>query len=74
MTLIFAVNYSGKEDILHAVETLISRHQTLNAENVDRYLEVPTADLMIRTGGEQRLSNGMIWQCSYAELYFTTTL
>lgn len=74
----FAFNYGGRGEIVHAVQQVIKELQAsnleLNEEILHRHLytsELPDPDLIIRTGGEQRLSNFLLWQCAEAELYFT---
>ena len=79
MTVCVAFNYGGRADIVDAVRELVAR--TIAAEDVseDRIAEhlcttaLPDPDLIIRTGGEQRLSNFLIWQAAYAEYHFTDT-
>lgn len=79
MTLNLAFNYGGRTEILNAVRNII--RDGLSAEDVDeatfhRYLltsELPDPDLIIRTAGEMRLSNFLIWQAAYSEYYSTTT-
>jgi len=80
MTLGVALNYGGREEILNAVRRLIEDRTA--AEKVDenvfrRYLydsDFPDVDLVIRTGGEIRTSNFLIWQAAYSEYYFTPVL
>lgn len=80
MVLNLALNYSGREDILQACRQLIA--QGLAADQVDHELfrsrlytkDQPDPDLIIRTSGEYRLSNYLIYQAAYSELYFTSTL
>ncbi|QMU61395.1 MAG: isoprenyl transferase [Gammaproteobacteria bacterium] len=79
-----AVNYGGKWDILQAVKKLIEEAQDdkLSLSDInDKALEVklatqgmPAPDLFIRTGGEQRISNFLLWQLAYTELYFSDVL
>ena len=76
-----AANYGGRWDILNAVRQLLHEHGdeplTLTEQLFAQYLQssdLPDVDLFIRTGGEQRISNFLIWQSAYAELYFTDTL
>lgn len=79
--LTIAANYGGRWDILQAMRKLIAQHPELssNPDSLDesmlsRYLAMsfaPEPDLFIRTGGEQRISNFLIWQLAYTELYFS---
>ena len=79
LTLTLAINYGGQDEITRAVQTIVSKnippekinYETIN-ENLDTY-GLPPVDLLIRTGGNQRLSNFLLWQSAYAELYFTDT-
>ncbi len=79
MTLSIAVNYGGRDDIVHAVNRLIeSGNRTkITAEDISANLftrELPDPDLIIRTGGEMRLSNFLLWQAAYTEFYSTHVL
>jgi undecaprenyl diphosphate synthase len=77
LTQILAVNYGSRDEITRACKKLIQSHHEITEQNIQANLdtkEVPDADLIIRTGGEQRLSNFLLWQASYAELFFTDTL
>ncbi|VAX12567.1 Undecaprenyl diphosphate synthase [hydrothermal vent metagenome] len=79
-----AANYGGKWDILQALQKLVAkavRGEIQAAEITDEMIgaelsmsDQPDPDLFIRTGGEQRISNFLIWQLAYTELYFTDTL
>ena len=79
MTLCVAFDYGGRGEILDAVKALIEdgvAPQALNEEIFARYLYtqgVPDPDLIIRTGGEQRISNFLLWQSAYSEFYSTST-
>ncbi|NLK67276.1 MAG: di-trans,poly-cis-decaprenylcistransferase [Campylobacteraceae bacterium] len=75
LTLNLAVNYGSKDEILRAVKKLVDENLEINEANLTAHLDssIPV-DLLIRTGGEQRLSNFLLWQASYAELCFTQTL
>lgn len=74
-TLIIALNYSGKEEICHAINKISHRNITVDDIAHNLYLpEVPDVDLLIRTGGAMRLSNFLLWQITYAELYFCECL
>ncbi|MBA7633608.1 Ditrans,polycis-undecaprenyl-diphosphate synthase ((2E,6E)-farnesyl-diphosphate specific) [subsurface metagenome] len=78
MTLSFAVNYGGRAEIIDAVNRLINRPIKKideKAFNCSLYTDgIPDVDLMIRTGGEVRLSNFLLWQVAYSEFYFTPVL
>lgn len=80
MTLSIALNYGGRLEILDAVHRLIADGvppQEIDERLFNQYLytaDLPDVDLVIRTGGELRLSNFLIWQAAYAELYFTDVL
>ncbi|MDD6483400.1 MAG: isoprenyl transferase [Clostridiales bacterium] len=79
-----ALNYGGRDEILNAVRNISKdaasgsiKTEDIDQELFDRYLYTasqPDVDLLIRTSGEQRLSNFMLWQVSYAELWFTPKL
>jgi undecaprenyl diphosphate synthase len=75
LILNFAMNYGSKNEIVHAVNHLISQHKSsITQEDLESALmtaDLPPIDLCIRTGGEQRLSNFLLWQLAYSELYFT---
>ena len=73
MDVILAINYGGRDEIVRAIKK-IKDVKTINKENFDHYLDtagIPPPDLIIRTGGEKRLSGFMLWQSEYSELYFT---
>ncbi|PPB86515.1 polyprenyl diphosphate synthase [Acinetobacter soli] len=84
MTLTIAVSYGGMWDIAEAAKKIASDVHTghLDIGQIDASLfgqyvslnELPPVDLLIRTGGDYRLSNFLLWQAAYAELYFTETL
>lgn len=74
MVLTICVNYGGRDEIIRSAQRVIDAGGTLSEESVSQALdfpELPDADLVIRTGGHRRLSNFLIWQATYAELYFT---
>lgn len=77
--LIFNIcfNYGGRWDIAQAAAKLAAKGMSINTQNIDTEMSlahVADPDLIIRTGGEQRLSNFLLWQAAYAELYFCDTL
>ena len=76
-TLVFAINYGSRGEILQAVNKAVSLGKELDEEEFCSLLyteNLPEPDLIIRTGGEKRLSNFLLYQAAYAELYFTDTL
>ena len=84
LTLIVAVAYGGRWDIVNAAKSLAMQVRagdlalnTIDEDVFSRQLQltgIPDADLLIRTGGEQRISNFLLWNIAYAELYFTDKL
>jgi undecaprenyl diphosphate synthase len=80
MVLCLALSYGGREAILDAARAALQAGipaDRLDEETVSRFLptsELPPLDLVIRTSGEQRISNFLLWESAYAELYFTETL
>lgn len=83
ITVVIALNYGGRNDILNAVLQWHERNpgrapdmKALEAEFSDCLMTagIPDPDLLIRTSGEQRISNFLLWQCAYAEFVFTRTL
>jgi len=80
MTLVLALSYSGRWDILNAVNEITKKgveNDKITEEQFQQYLStksVPDPELLIRTSGEYRISNFLLWQIAYSELYFTDTL
>ena len=82
LTLTIAANYGGRWDILQALNRLLTaraaaKSRDLQESDLAPYLSMsyaPEPDLFIRTGGEERVSNFLLWQLAYTELYFTDTL
>lgn len=84
MVLTLALSYSGREEIVRAVQRLAEdvRKERLAPDQISetvfsQYLEtsiLPPPDLLIRTSGEVRISNFLLWQLAYTEMYFTPTL
>lgn len=76
-TLVFAINYGARSEILRAVNAAVAAGKTVRAEDFGQLLYtrgIPDPDLIIRTGGEKRLSNFLAFQAAYSELYFTDVL
>lgn len=84
LTVQFALNYGSRQELTMAIQKLVLAHQAgelslddINEENLEKYLYTkssPDPDLIIRTSGEQRLSNFLLWQSAYSELYFSDVL
>ncbi|MDB5775272.1 MAG: uppS [Herbaspirillum sp.] len=79
LTLTICANYGGRWDIMQAVAKMVQRHPgaaSFAEEDLSSHLAMayaPEPDLFIRTGGEQRISNFLLWQLAYTEMYFTET-
>ena len=73
-----AINYGGRDELVHSFNTLIAEgKQRVSEEDISRSVytaESPQLDMIVRTGGDIRISNFLLWQAAYAELYFTDTL
>ena len=72
-----AFSYGGRAEIINAVKSVLEEKKDLNEENVSKKMYTfgqPDPDLIIRTGGSPRLSNFLMWQSAYSEIYFTDTL
>jgi undecaprenyl diphosphate synthase len=84
MTLVIAISYGGQWDIAHAAKQLAQQVQAgeLKAEDISTEMlgeqvqlaDAPAVDMLVRTGGDYRISNFLLWQSAYAELFFTPTL
>ncbi|UNU73535.1 polyprenyl diphosphate synthase [Moraxella nasovis] len=84
MTLVIAISYGGQWDMTNACQTLAKKAVSgeidvldINTDMLGKYVclsDCPPVDMLIRTGGEFRISNFLLWQAAYAELYFTQTL
>lgn len=84
MTLTIAFNYGGRTEIVDAVKQILAEHdagrlrgEKLTPESISSRLyqpDMPDPDLIIRTSGEERISNFLLWQAAYSELYFTPVL
>ncbi len=79
LTVNLAINYGGRDEIVRAMQRILASQENDDENPIDelkimRYLdhpEIPDPDLIIRTGGEIRLSNFLLWQSAYSELYFS---
>jgi undecaprenyl diphosphate synthase len=78
LTQILAINYGSQDEILRAVNKICQeKKENISSQEFESYLDTANfgnVDLLIRTGGDQRISNYLLWQCAYAELEFTPTL
>lgn len=71
------INYGGRDEILHAAKLCAVVGEEMTEENLEKHLYsagIPDPELIIRPGGELRLSNFLLWQCAYSEFYFCDTL
>ena len=83
LNLVIALSYSSKWELAEATRRItgdvikgVLQEEDINEETISKYLttcDLPDPDLLIRTGGEQRISNFLLWQCAYTEFYFTET-
>ncbi len=77
LTLVVAAGYGGQWDIAQAAQQLCTEGQAITPQNLEARLvnaDLPHPDLLIRTGGEKRISNFLLWQLAYSELYFSDAL
>ncbi len=77
VVLNLAINYGGRDEIVRAAKELLSCGEEINEQNIDRHLytsNLPPVDLIIRPSGEKRLSNFLLWQSAYAELWYDDVL
>jgi len=75
LTQVLALNYGSKDEIVRAVKKVVTNEEEVNEENIQKHLDLKKdVDLLIRTSGEIRISNFLLWQCAYAEMFFTNTL
>ncbi|MDY0051194.1 MAG: di-trans,poly-cis-decaprenylcistransferase [Aliarcobacter sp.] len=76
LTQVLALNYGSKDEIIRAIKKLNERELEVSEENLESCLDtagMPPVDIMIRTSGEVRLSNYLLWQNAYSEMFFTKT-
>lgn len=74
--LTIALSYGARQEIVRATNLLVQRGLPITEKNLEAHLDtadLPELDLLIRTGGDQRISNFLLWQSAYTELYFTDT-
>ena len=74
LTQILALNYGSRDEITRAVKKVVDQNLEINEENINNHLDtsgIPDVDLLIRTSGEVRVSNYLLWQIAYAEMFFT---
>ncbi|MBM0637068.1 di-trans,poly-cis-decaprenylcistransferase [Campylobacter sp. VicNov18] len=70
-----AISYGSRDEIIRAAKRVVEKGLELNEENITQNLDLPLdVDLMLRVGNAKRLSNFLLWQCSYAEICFSETL
>jgi len=77
LTQVLAVNYGSKNEIIRAVNKAIKEGREVDEQSFDTLLDtkdMDPVDILIRTGGDKRLSNYLLWQAAYSELFFTDTL
>jgi undecaprenyl diphosphate synthase len=76
LTQVLALNYGGRDEIIRACKKACEANIEINEENFEKFLDanLGDVDMMIRTGGEMRISNFLLWRAAYAELFFTPTL
>jgi len=76
LTQVLALNYGSRDEIVRAVKRLNEKNLEVSEENINNNLDtvdIPDVDLLIRTSGEVRVSNYLLWQIAYAEMFFTQT-
>lgn len=74
-TLNIALNYGGRDELVHAFRKILESGEEINERTISDALYTSSdPDMIVRTGGEKRLSNFLLWQASYSELYFTDVL
>ena len=71
-----AINYGSKSEVIDAIKKITNASQKITEKNVDNnlYCNLPFPDILIRTGGQKRLSNFMLWQLAYSEIFFLNKL
>ncbi len=77
LTQVLALNYGSRDELTRAFKKMSENNLEITEENIDASLDTATfgdVDLLIRTSGEVRISNFLLWQCAYSEMFFTDTL
>jgi undecaprenyl diphosphate synthase len=77
LTQVLAINYGSKDEIVRAAKKMQEKALDFNEQNLENSLDtagMPPVDMLVRTGGDMRISNFLLWQSAYAELFFTDTL
>ena len=77
LQLNIALNYGSKDEIINSIKLINKKNVTVNSKNINKYLftkNMPDPDILIRTGNTQRLSNFMLWQLAYTEIFFEKKL
>ena len=77
LQLNLAINYGSKSELIHAIKKLNQQNKQINEKNLNLYLQtknIPDPDLLIRTGNTKRLSNFLLWQLAYSEIFFEKKL
>ncbi len=72
-TITICLSYGGREEILEVFKSIDKPLESLTTKSVSNYFSLPDVDLVVRTSGEYRVSNFLLWQSAYAEYYFTKT-
>ncbi len=77
LTQVLAINYGSKDEIVRAVNRAVEIGKKVDEKSFENLLDtknMPPVDILIRTGGDVRISNYLLWQCAYSEMFFTPTL
>jgi len=76
LTINLAINYGSKNEIVDAIKKLNFKGKKINEKNINEnlYSDLPHPDILVRTGGQKRLSNFMLWQLAYTEIFFVDKL
>ena len=77
LKLNIALNYGGQKEIVNAVNKSLKNKKNITVKDIEKFLDtanLPNVDLLIRTGGEKRISNFLLWQLAYSELFFVDKL